>query len=431
MAPVSAESRPVADPAPVTASLPAGRRRLGASRPGRPGPPGRAVGLVVALFALNGLANAVFSPFAPAILVERGVSATWLGVMGAVISLVYIGAAGVWGHVADVVLGRGRALAVAVAAAAALLAVLALPLPIVGVGLAYIGFSIVYGLMFPLQDALAVNTLADPGRQYGQVRALQSGAFAVGSIAAGIAFQQAGYGPAIPAFIVLAVPVVAVALAVPDVGRARLATEARGGAIREALAVQPRLPRVLVAIGLANVGVFATLTFLPLLIGRLGGQSSDIGFAVGVTAAVEVGALPMVSRMLVRFGPRVVVSAGVALLGVVFAGFAAAPSPGVVIAAALLYGVAWSAMWAGAVTTVRVLLPPTLQGSGQSLLALTTAGIAAFVANAGGGVLWGEFGPTVLFGLAAGCAVAGAAVAWFSLPRHAEVPPAAVEAAAA
>ncbi|MHB8959466.1 MAG: MFS transporter [Candidatus Limnocylindrales bacterium] len=380
-----------------------------------PSPPGRAVGLVVLLFIVNGLANAVFTPFAPAILVERGVSPTWLGMMGAMVSVAYIGLASAWGHLADVLLGRGRALALAIGLAAGLLAAFALPLPLVGVGLTYMAFSTVYGLLFPLQDALAVNTLADPGRQYGQVRALQSGAFAVGSLLAGAFFERLGYGAAVPTFIVLAVPVVAVALVIPDVGRAKLSDRGRGGAMREALAIQPRLPRVLLAIGLANVGVFAMLTFLPLLIDRLGGKSGDIGLAVGITAAIEVAALPAVSRLLVRFGPRAVVTVGIALLAVVFAGFALAPSPEVVIAVAVLYGVAWSAMWAGSVTTISQLLPAALQGSGQGLLSLTTAGIASFVANVGGGLLWGGFGPMTLFGLAAGLAAVGAATAWWSL----------------
>ncbi len=380
-----------------------------------PSRPGRAVGLVVLLFIVNGLANSVFTPFAPAILVERGVSPTWLGMMGAMVSVAYIGLASAWGHLADVLLGRGRALALAIGLAAGLLAAFALPLPLVGVGLTYMAFSTVYGLLFPLQDALAVNTLADPGRQYGQVRALQSGAFAVGSLLAGAIFERLGYGAAVPAFIVLAVPVIAVAVVIPDVGRAKLSDRGRGGAMREALAIQPRLPRVLLAIGLANVGVFAMLTFLPLLIDRLGGKSGDIGLAVGITAALEVAALPAVSRLLVRFGPRAVVTVGIALLAVVFAGFALAPSPGVVIAVAVLYGVAWSAMWAGSVTTISQLLPAALQGSGQGLLSLTTAGIASFVANVGGGLLWGGFGPMTLFGLAAGLAAVGAATAWWSL----------------
>ncbi len=391
-----------------------------------PARPGRAVGHVLLLFIVNGVVNSVFNPFAPAILVEPGLSATWLGFLSAAVSVVYIGVASVWGHLADVVLGRGRALALALGLSAGLLALIALPLPVVAVGIAYLGFSSVYGLMFPLQDALAVNTLADPERQYGPLRAVHSGSFALGTLAAGAVYEAIGYGAAVPVFVALAALAALIALLAPDVARARLASTRRGGAVREALAVQPRLPGVLLAFGLANVGVFATLTFLPLLIVRLGGASGAIGAAIGLTALVEVAAMPVVSRLLVRFGPRPVVASAVAILAVVFAWFALAPTPEHVIAASLLYGVGWSGMWVGGVATIRALLPPTLQGSGQSLLSLSTAGIAAFAGNAGGGLLWAGPGPVAVFGLAAAFAAAGAGVGWWSLPSRGDtvaVPP--------
>jgi PPP family 3-phenylpropionic acid transporter len=392
--------------------------------------PGRAVGLVVLLFVVNGVVNSVFTPFAPAILVERGISATWLGFLAAAVSLVYVGVASVWGHLADVVLGRGRALALALAISAALLAVFALPLPVIAVGLLYLAFASVYGLMFPLQDALAVNALPRPERQYGPVRALNSASFAVGTIAAGVVFEVAGYGAAVPVFVALALPAALIALVAPDVGRARLAKSGRGGAVREALAIQPRLRAVLLAFGLANVGVFATLTFLPLQIVRLGGASGIIGLAIGGTAVIEVAAMPVVSRLLVRFGPRPVVAASLASLVVVFAWFALAPAPEHVVAASLVYGVGWSGMWVGGVATIRALLPPELQGSGQSLLSLSTAGLAAFAANAVGGLLWAGPGPVAVFGLAAACAAAGAVVGWISLPRYGETAPGAASIAA-
>jgi MFS transporter, PPP family, 3-phenylpropionic acid transporter len=380
--------------------------------------PGRAAGLVVLLFVVNGVVNAVFMPFAPAVLVGRGLSATWLGLVAAAVSLLYVGVAGLWGHLADVVLGRGRALALAMGLSAGMLAIFAMPLPITAIGLAYLAFASVYGLLFPLQDALAVNALASPERQYGPVRALQSASFAVATIIAGAAYEVTGYSAAVPVFVALAIPAVLIALVMPDVARARLASARRGGAVREALAVRPALRRVLVAFGLANIGVYAAFTFLPLLIVRLGGASGTIGLAIGLTAAVEVVAMPLVSRLLTVFGLRPVVACSFAVLAVVFAWLAVAPTPEHVIAASVVYGFGWSGMWVGGVATIRALLPPTLQGSGQSLLSLSTAGAAAFIANTGGGLLWAGPGPVVVFGIAAAAAVAGVAVGWFSLPRR-------------
>jgi MFS transporter, PPP family, 3-phenylpropionic acid transporter len=373
---------------------------------------------IVLLFLLTGIANAVFSPFGTAILAERGISPTWIGLLGAIVSLAFVAVAGAWGHVADVVLGRARAMRIAVLVSAALLAVFALPLPVVALGAVYVAYATTYGLVLPLADALAVNALRDPARQYGPVRGFQSGVFAVAALAAGAMYARAGYGPAVPLFVGLAIVLAFVAGRLPDVARARLAAGPRGGAMRRALATGPRLPRALFAIGMANVGVFAGMTFLPLLILRLGGGPTEIGLAVSLTAIVEVVAMPVVSRLLARFGARAVVTVSCALLAVVFGWWAVAPTPAYVVAAAVLYGSAWSGMWVGSVTTVRVLLPASLQGSGQTLLAVTTAGVAAFVANVGGAILWAGPGPLVLFGIAAACAVVGALFGWLSLPER-------------
>ncbi len=379
--------------------------------------PGRAVGVVVLLFAVNGVVNAVFMPFAPAVLVGRGLSATWLGLVAGAVSLLYIGVAGLWGHLADVVLGRGRALALALGLSAALLVVFAMPLPVAAIALVYLGFASVYGLLFPLQDALAVNALADPERQYGPLRALQSASFAVATVGAGAAYEVVGYGAAVPVFVALSIPAVLIAFVTPDVARARLAAAGRGGAVREALTVQPRLRPALLALGLANIGVYAAFTFLPLLIVRLGGASGTIGLAIGLTAAVEVVAMPVVSRLLTALGLRAVVAGSCAVLAIVFVWLSVAPTADHVIAASVVYGFGWSGMWVGGVATIRALLPPTLQGSGQSLLSLSTAGAAALIANAGGGLLWAGPGPVMVFGIAALCAVAAAIVSWFSLPH--------------
>ena len=382
---------------------------------------------VVALFLLNGFANGVFLPFAPAILASRGFDASGIGVLGALVSVGTLVLAGWWGHMADVVLGRGRAFAVALGIGMVLLLVFQVVQPPLLVGAAYVVFLAFYALVFPLQDALAVNALSEPDRQYGIVRGLQSGAFALTSFGLGLVWASTGYGPAVLTMVFLSIPVILVALRVPDVERAHLAeTTGRGGAIREALTVAPRLPRLLLAIGLAHAGVFGTLTFLPLLILRLGAGPGQIGMAAAITAAIEVAGLPLAARLLGRFGPRPVMTAGIVLMAVTYSWFALAPSADHVLLASVLYGVGWSGMWAGSVASVRGLLPPPLQGSGQTLVSLTTGGAAALAANVGGGLLWDGAGPMVVFGLFAVCAVLGSVVAWTSVPDRLVVEPAAV-----
>ena len=125
------------------------------------------------LFILNGIAVAAFGPFAAVILESRGFETTQIGLLIAMTSVAAVLSITVWGHVGDVVLGRARTLRIAILGAAALLALFMLPFPLALVAALYVGYAAFNGAVGPLSDALAVNALRDPGRQYGKVRALR------------------------------------------------------------------------------------------------------------------------------------------------------------------------------------------------------------------------------------------------------------------
>jgi MFS family permease len=63
-------------------------------------------------------------------------------------------------------------------------------------------------------------------------------------------------------------------------------------------------------------------------------------------------------------------------------------------------GFAFAGLWVGSVLTMAVLLPPRLQATGQGLYQLTGFGLAAVIANVGGGLLFGAFGSAIVFAIA-------------------------------
>ena len=65
---------------------------------------------------------------------------------------------------------------------------------------------------------------------------------------------------------------------------------------------------------------------------------------------------------------------------------------------------------------IQTLLPSRLQGSGQALISMTTAGLAAFTANVVGGLVYANQGPEALFGISALFGVAGAIAGWLDVP---------------
>lgn len=368
------------------------------------------------LFLLFGAASGLFAPFGPVMLRDRGFGPSEIGLVSALSSVVFVVSASAWGHLADAVLGRARAVGAAILLGAALLGVFILPLPAIATAVLYVAFVASYGAAGPLTDALAVTVLANPARQYGRVRGLQSLGYAVAAIVAGLVYGWLGFAVVWPLFVVLAIGVAVAAGSIPDRGRARLTSGRRGGAIREALHVQPRLPKVLLAIAVTEVGVFAALTFLPLRIVALGGGPLHLALASAVAAGTEAVAMVIASRLVGRIGIRRQFVASAVLMSTAYAAWIVAPTPELIIVSRVLLGLGWSGLLVASVVTIRALLPAELQGSGQSLMGMVTMGGAAFVANVIGGQVYAGFGSGVVFAGAIACAAVGAVMGWFVLP---------------
>jgi len=302
------------------------------------------------LFLFNGAGIAVLGPFSSVILSGRGFAPAAIGLVSALTSIAFVVSVSVWGHLGDVVLGRARALRYAILGAAALLVLFLLPLPPALVGATYVAYAACYGAVGPLSDALAVNAMRDPAREYGRVRGGASASFAVAAVAFGLVYGTVGYWPAGIAFLVLAIAIAVTAYGVPDLGRAELTAHRRGGAIREVLVIQPALVPILVAVGLAHVGVFAGFTFLSLRIVELGGGAPEVALSSSVAAAAEVAAMVAASRLVPRIGLRALFVGAVALYVLAFGLWAVLTSPVAIIASRAISGAGYSGLWIASVT---------------------------------------------------------------------------------
>jgi MFS transporter, PPP family, 3-phenylpropionic acid transporter len=377
---------------------------------------------VVGLFAFVGATLATFSAFLSVILDERGFDPPAIGLVAALSAVAFMVAIPIWGHVADVVLGRPRALRLAAILSAASLLLIALPLPPVAIVVAITAYAAAYAPIAPLADALAVNTLPNPARQYGPVRSVTSGAFATCVLLVGMLYAVVGYGPAPFLFAAAAFGIVLVSGRLADRQPAALIGHRRGGAAREAFAVQPRLPGILLAIGLAYVGVLAGFTFLSLRIIDIGGGPQHVGLAASVAAAAEIGAMIVAGRIAPRIGLRALFTMATLLHVVSFVLWMVLPTPELIILSRALSGAAFSGTWIGSVLVMQAVLPRRLQATGQGLFGATAFGVASLVANVLGGIIYGSMGSAVLFGICALLGGIGAVVAWLTFPRRGEPP---------
>jgi len=247
---------------------------------------------------------------------------------------------------------------------------------------------------------------------------LLSASFTVTAVGFGLLYGAAGYWPAPFLFVGFALAIAVLAGHIPDIKRAALVARRRGGAIREALALQPSLVRILLAVGIAHVGVFAGFSFLSLRLVELGGGPPQVALSSATAAAAEVVAMIAAGRIIRRVGMRTMFVGASILSAVAFASWVVLTSPEAIIATRVLSGAGYSGIFIASVTSVQLLLPSRLQGSGQALASMTTAGIAAFVANVLGGVIYGGPGHEALFGVGAAFSVVGAVLGWLWLPRR-------------
>ena len=377
-----------------------------------------------ALFLLNGAALGVFYPFISVILAGSGVTPEGIGVITAASSAAFSLAVPAWGHIADVILGRRRALAVSAVGAAVFVLLAGAPVPLVVVSLGLVGFSLFESAWGPLGDALAMNAIVDHGREYGRIRLLTSIGFGLSSALAGFLYNRTGYGPAFVLCALLAVLLAVAAIRAPDIARADLAAVAhgrtRGGSFVVALRIQPRLGPVLLALLLAYVGIIAGFTYLPLRLIELGGGPSDVALNAAVSAFAEIPAMLLTGAVAARIGIRGLVAGSALLYAACFISWTVLDNPLLIIATRVPSGMAFGGLWVGGVLTMAVLLPPRLQATGQGLYQVTGFGVAAVVANIGGGLLYGALGSAAVFAVAAVLAAAAGLLAVIVFPRRGE-----------
>lgn len=369
-------------------------------------------------FLASGAAMGLLHPFLVVILQTRGFSAPEIGVVTALGGVGFALAVPVWGHLGDVTLGRARAFQFGAIGAGAAMVGLGAPVPGIVIGVMVVVYFAFQSSFSALGDALAVSILPDPGRQYGRIRLLQSLAFAVATISAGFLYNRLGYGPA-PLLWGLGALLTAAGLIpltrIPQRREVR-AAGARGGSIRLALASQPRLWGVLVAVGLTYIGIMAGNTYIALRLVALGGQSSDVALSAGLAAFAEIPAMAVGGWLARRIGLRALFAISALVYAVCILSWTILGSPEAILATRLVTGLVFAEIWMACVFTMRVLLPDGLQASGQALYQTTAAGVGSVVANGFGGILYGAVGPG-MFAFAAVATFIGAGVAWATLPH--------------
>ena len=146
------------------------------------------------------------------------------------------------------------------------------------------------------------------------------------------------------------------------------------------------------AVVLANLGIVASLTFLPLRIADLGGAPSIIALSATVSALFEIPAMLVAARVAGHVGLRGLFVAGCGLYVLAYIAWIVLADPALIVVTRPLTGLAYGSLTVTSVLTVGALLPEGLQASGQALYQMSALGVAAILSDLGGGYLFGTYG---------------------------------------
>ena len=367
------------------------------------------------LYALEGAVFSVFLPFFVLWLRDRGFSPSEIGVVLSSSALVGVIAAPVWSNLADRRIGTVRTLQLAFVSAGVMAVALALTGSVL---LAVVGVAAALGAaqapQTPLTDALAMSTLG-PERMhgYGSFRLWASAGWGVGAIAFGAVFQAAGLGLMLPVFAAGVVGAAAYVGGFPRVRPpARAEVTSRFGALGEVLSTVPRFPLFLLGVFVFGASTRAAWDYVPLQIAAGGGGAFLVGIAAGVSAFVEIPFMHSSESLMRRFGMRGVFAAGAGVYIAASLGWAVVTTAVGVTAIRIAIGMGFGLTYVTLVVMTGTFVPERLRNTGQTLMSVSSWGLAPVVGSLIGGFVYQLIGPTQLFlGSAAGIA-AGTVIVW-------------------
>ena len=277
--------------------------------------------------------------------------------------------------------------------------------------------------VMPLVDTITMRVVRDQGLDYGRMRLWGSASFVLASYLAGFCAATGGAGTIVWLLVAGAALTTAAALALP---KPSATIESRGAARLTlagslSLARSPSFLVFILAAGAiqASHGLFYVFGVLHW---RAQGLSAG---AIGSLWAISVVAEIMLfwwSSMIMRAGPgRLIVLGAVAGL-VRWTGMAFDPPVALLFPLQILHAGSFAATHLGAMHWIARSVPDHQAGTAQALLSTITGGIGMGGAILLSGWLYPAFGGAGYLGMAALCALGGAAaLALHVLPRPAMV----------
>jgi PPP family 3-phenylpropionic acid transporter len=256
----------------------------------------------------------------------------------------------------------------------------------------------------PLADSATLAALGEQRSRYGAQRVWGAVGWGLSTLAAGALVQRLGLAIVFPSYALIGILAALVALFLPRASLPRV--DLRAAALTMARDVRwARFLGSVFLIGCCNAVVNG---FLTLYLQDLGAGGDQIGLAIAIASISELPVMVLSPLVLRRWGARpLLICAG--LLYALRAGiYVLAPNLTWALAAQVLHGPGFAALWTGGVDEAQRLAPKGMEVTAQSLFGTVFFGVATAIASVIAGWIYREFGSGALFGAGSLAALLGA-----------------------
>lgn len=362
--------------------------------------------LYFALFAVPG----ALLPFLPPFLLARGLDAAELGLLLGLITVIRIGAPGVWGELADRTGARATIVRVGLAGSVVALAGLMVTEDILWIGVALTIHGLFNAAVLPQVESITLSALGEQAARYARIRLWGSVGFIGAVLLAGWLTETRGIDTLAPLVVVLQLATWGTSLWIPRTLRSSSTREddlRMRGACGRAVFVFLMVALLMAA----SHGPY--YAFFSIRLETLGMGGTVIGILWAFAVVAEVGLFVVTPRLVTAYTGRTLFTVCMALTGLrwLLIGYGA-ESLVVLVLAQALHAVSFGLFHAAAIHYVRSAFPPHRQGRGQSLYSALGFGLGSAIGSAAGGYLWLNTSPQMTFTVAAGVCVVGAVLAW-------------------
>jgi MFS transporter, PPP family, 3-phenylpropionic acid transporter len=350
----------------------------------------------------------LYEPFIYVYFLQLGLSGTQIGWMAAVLPLCTLLINPLVARLADRSGRRALILALTCLGYGAGLTLLswpALPTSFLALLGAVALFSAFRSPAVPLADSLIAGMTVRHQLDFGSMRLWGSILFTITATLLGVLWQQTGYQLMFLVAGLAFVPVAAGALLLDETPN-----PAQAETRRQKVIFDPGVAFLMGSTFLIIAALFMSLTFGAIYMTELGGSAMMVGAMMGISAFGEVPGMLYGSRIARRIGDTNALVAGYLLAAVGLGGYAFTASPWMLVVYSGVRGVGFGLLLVGTIMIINNRAPKGLSATYQGILNAACWGLAPLIGGPVSGWIYQSYGPATLFLLAAGMAVAAAAL---------------------